>query len=1357
MSNLGNLAATVSLNIDPFQQSARVLETQTRSINRALQASETAWKNNSKNINAQKTQYDLTGKAIQVHTAQLEKQRQKYNGLKAEIGDVNDATVQQKTDLLAAEAAINKTATELERLTGKYNELGKQIAINESNWTKSGKALEDFGNKTTKIGDGLSNFGSKWTKGVTMPIVGGVTAVTAAAISWESSFASVLKTNDEIIDKNGKVIYSYQDLEDGLRSLVKTLPSTHGEIAATAEAAGQLGIKTENVVGFTKTMIDMGESTNLSAEVAATSLAKLANITGMSQTDFDKLGSSIVDLGNNFATTEANISEMALRLAGAGSQVGMSEADILGLTAALSSVGIEAEMGGSAISKTLVNMQVASKTGFDQVKKLEEATGMTRRELELMANLDGSGFKDIAASMGMTTTELNKIVKAGKNLEGFSAIAGMTGEQFKQAFEQDAVGALGKFIEGLGNAETKGQSAIELLDEIGISEVRLRDSLLRAGNASDLFAEAVDRSNVAWGENTALSEEAEKRYATTESQLKMLKNEVVDVAIEFGGPFLQALRDGIQAAKPFIEVISDLAKKFSEANPETQQAIIKYIGLAAAIGPAAKVLGGFLQITGGGISSIGKLAQGVGKLSGTYKASKGAIDVATVASGTFAKGAATTGTSIGLMTKAVGWATTSLGGYSGLLGAMTTPAGIAIGAIAAVTGAVIIGKKAYDDYQLVCGKWGTEVTKEQDKVIEKSLQLREEATAHVNAFADGVMDSADKAIEANQAIIDSIQETIDKEHERATEKAKIVENENIQSELEKQADRDKRIAEQSLRAAQERVDAINNILATASENSRTISDGERKYIAENYKKLSTEQLEVAGFTKEQIVAIESAYQTDLSKMSRKQLQERAVATRLALDKEKQSYEEQRQVILEGTENNVTLQKKLLDKLDAEHKANTESMILGHAKLRTEQGFTVAEMRDNWEHYGWTVNEVEQLVNASLSNTNQNLDMFAKGTENADMAWNALVFDEKTGEVRTNMADVLVDMAKTDEGWEQLQFMAKNADLTTNAREEVAIAIGEAGRWNELSFVEKKALVDNDQAMFSLYESINELGFWNQYNTDRKELGIDNADAIYKSMEAQDSLEDWNKLSPTLKKLLADGPAKVNTDEATDAIVEFNKLPPEVKKLLANNLDANSKINHAKEELRKWNIYQPDNKWITISANTWGATQAQNAINGVYGKTVYIDIVRRIQERASNSLYAAPLYNATGNPYFEGGLTWLGDGGKAEPYLTPQGEFGISPPDWTLFDLPRGTKIWPSIRKMMDSLPRYANGTQFDDTNISRMNFGAFNQQQESQPRRQSTSPTVFIDKIIWNGKEDIRRTMQEIGWMVNVDERGQMA
>jgi TP901 family phage tail tape measure protein len=362
-----------------------------------------------------------------------------------------------------------------------------------------------------------------------------------AAVNYESAFAGVAKTVDGTAEQMAQ-------LSDGIRGMARELPASTTEIAAVAEAAGALGVKREDILGFTRVMIDLGETTNLSADEAATSLAQLMNIMGTAGADVDRLGSTLVDLGNNGASTEKEILELGQRLAGAGKLAGLSEAEVLGFANALASMGIEAEAGGTAFSRVFVRINDAVIDGSDK-------------------------------------------------LGVFADVAGMSAEQFQRAYEQDAAGAIVSFVEGLGQMQASGQSTTSVLEDLELGEIRVSDALRRVGGNADVLTASLDQGRLAWGKNAALAEEAEKRYQTTGAQMEILRNNVVDLAIGFGDRLLPAVRFMASGTKELIQGFQDM--------PGPMQGVVAVTGsLIGVLSGAAGVALVFGDRVRGGIAAL---------------------------------------------------------------------------------------------------------------------------------------------------------------------------------------------------------------------------------------------------------------------------------------------------------------------------------------------------------------------------------------------------------------------------------------------------------------------------------------------------------------------------------------------------------------------------------------------------------------------------------------------------------------------------------------------------------------------------------------------------------------------------------
>ena len=540
----------------------------------------------------------------------VEAATQAYERYRSTLGETDSATIAAKQNMEQAESEYKATTEEVAKLDGQVAALSKQLQTNgdkvsqlktgynnakaaltetdkevrrlSSSWTQAGLALTNFSKKCSSISKELSSAGRSLTTYVTTPLVALGTGAIKSAVDFESAMAGVRKT---LPRDSGPEAEAMSTLSNRIQQLSLETASTAEEIAGVVETAGQLGIQFgengKTIMDFAKTMIMLGDSTDMAAASAAESGARFFNIMGTLPDKYDNYGSAITELGNNFATTESEIVEMSMRLAGAGRQVGLSESEILGFATALSSVGIKAQMGGSAFSKALINMELAVQTG-------------------------------------------------NKQLDSFAKVSNMTAKEFAAAWKDDPAKAFQAFIEGLAQyADDEGNSAIAFLQEMGFKEIRLRDTTLRLAGSTSLLADAQESANKAWngadvpGQN-ALVNEANKRYQTMASKLIQLKNKVQLFARTLGNDLMPTLTKGIS-------LVGGLMDKFLAMDENMRAAIEKAALFTAAIGPAILVTGKFIGLVGSVSNTAGRFSLWMGKITAAAKGTGTALGTLPIA------------------------------------------------------------------------------------------------------------------------------------------------------------------------------------------------------------------------------------------------------------------------------------------------------------------------------------------------------------------------------------------------------------------------------------------------------------------------------------------------------------------------------------------------------------------------------------------------------------------------------------------------------------------------------------------------------------------------------------------------------
>lgn len=527
-------------NVKSVDKNVNALKMQKSSIENMISAKKNeinTLENANKIVNKGSTAYMDNQRAIQWTTTEL-------NALENQHKKVSSAIQEQQNNLTNSKKAYEDAQTAVSQATKQYEEYEKGVkaaekVANAERWQQTGKGLKEVGESIDTI--------TKPIQYAATAALGLGSASAIAAVQFEDNFANVKKTVDgtpeQLEDIRQKIIQMSTTGVNGHSAI----PQTTAELNELAAAGGQLGITTDNIVDFTEVMAQMGSATNLVGEEGAATLARFQNVMGVGQNEIRNIGSAIVDLGNHSATTESEIAAMALRMGKYGSSVRMSAADVLGYSAALSSLGIEAQMGGSAIGRTWLSIETAVASG-------------------------------------------------GEGLKKFAKYSGKSAKEFKEQWNTDSSGAFNGLLKGLQSAENLTLA----LDDLGINNTQDIQAMMALVNGYDLVTESVNRSNTAYKANTALQEEFDRKAETTASKLSVAKNNVVEIARSFGDLMLPTIVDVSNG-------VSQYTQKIASMDDAQKKNIITAGATVVAMGAITKGSTGLIKWAGNTVEAVGNI------------------------------------------------------------------------------------------------------------------------------------------------------------------------------------------------------------------------------------------------------------------------------------------------------------------------------------------------------------------------------------------------------------------------------------------------------------------------------------------------------------------------------------------------------------------------------------------------------------------------------------------------------------------------------------------------------------------------------------------------------------------------------
>ncbi|EAH2655305.1 phage tail tape measure protein [Listeria monocytogenes] len=775
------------------------------------------------------------------------------------------------------------------------------------------------------------------------------------------------------------------------------------------------------------------------------------------------------------------------------------------------------------------------------------------------------------------------------------------------------------------------------------------------------------------------------------------------------------------ALTPIIEWANKMIDKFNDLSGAQQQSIIKWAGILAATGPVLRIGEKLVSMTGGLIKGFA----GLGKMLGLGS------KLAPLAAGFGATTTAVEGTSL---------AAAGLAGSFGALPAVITVAGAALLGVGIYALDKHISK--IEESKERIKTWGYDIGAEADKSMGKFNEFASEGKLALDTFASGATDDSESVVTAFKNMADEIKKNTDdalgdfeKHYQDYSAGVQAIVN------------TDKKESEKAAKERKDNVDSqykeIEKIYQSAADGHRNLTAEESKTVNNIYKAMQIEQIESLGLNNKKKTQLIKAMNGETLGLSKKALGEQSTLLWEETTKAAKVYQD-----------NAKNLKKDLDKDQIDQKTYTEAIKQNErektAAVRASTTAWIRTQRDYYKAIGSSSEVAEQNIKSALEEMGLSYDEFTRnvqeaaggvsdaskligdGASKADLAWSDLVLDPKTGEVKTNLEQVVLDAAKSKDGWNNLKFIMKEAKLTTDAKKTIATATIESGRWDKMTFNEKKLIVSyedsihvanalsdlgiwdklkpeqksmiaNADTSLALQKALQDMGVWDKLPPSMKTLVVDNSDVIKKMNSSKGMLVSYNGTNVDLKTLLAnDFDVRKKIQNGKDVIVQYNGQKVNLKTLFANNRDLLSKIDRGSRTVDDYNNIAIHRKDLVINSNAEATKNAiDNAINSwrdmlnMKNQKV-ISIAYKTSGKSPSGIQEVGYAKGTNN--HSGGLALVNDakGSNYEEMITtPDGNRFVPKGRNVLLDLPRGTEVLRGDKtaKALSNVPHYAKGTK----------------------------------------------------------------